>query len=113
MAFYYGFKVNEKIVLGTGAERDYFRICFTCIKLLSYVSYFQFYGGCYSIDGTYKITIENFVLVVFGRIDMNRKLHACAFMVTSHETKEDYEFFYSPLKQLCFELNYICNNFQK
>ena len=36
---------------------------------------------------------------------MNRKLHACAFMVTSHETKEDYEFFYSHLKQPCFELN--------
>ena len=26
LAFYYGFKINEKIVLGTGAERDRFRI---------------------------------------------------------------------------------------
>ena len=27
------------------------------------------------------------VLVVLGRIDVNRKLHACIFMVTSYETK--------------------------
>ena len=46
-------------------------------------------GGCYCIDGTYKIT-KNFTLVVFGRVDMNRKLIQVALKLTSHECIDDY-----------------------
>ena len=72
----------------------------------------QLCGGVYCIDGTYKITKENFVLDVFGRVDMNRKLHPVAFMLTSHESREDYEYFYSHLKDICSLLNFffMCNN---
>ena len=62
-------------------------------------------GRSYCIDGTYKITFEEFVLVVFGGTDMKRRMHPIAFMLTSNECMEDYQFFYSSLKQICENLN--------
>ena len=56
----------------------------------------QTYGGLFHIDGTYKITFENYVLVVFGRTDIVRKFHPIALMLTSHVQTVDYQFFKLP-----------------
>ena len=50
--------------------------------------------------GTYKITFENYFLVVFGRTDIVRKFHPIALMLTSHEQTVDYQFFYSTMTQV-------------
>ena len=91
---------NDNIILGTGAENDHFRVCMSSISLLSQCNTVQFYGAMYHIDGTYKITFENFVLVCFIRTDLHRQIHPIAFMLTSHEKAEDYEFFYVSLYEI-------------
>jgi hypothetical protein len=68
------------------------------IKLLKQCAIYQVTCSAYCIDGTYKITFEEIVLVVFGRTDMKRRMHPIAFMLTSNECMEDYQFFYSSSK---------------
>jgi hypothetical protein len=65
--FFFSIRMNNnKIVVGCGSDDDHFNICCTSYRLLSYCGIQQYYGSIYHIDGTYKITFENFVLVVFG-----------------------------------------------
>jgi hypothetical protein len=72
---------DDLIRLGTGSENDHFRVCMSSIKLLRQCAIYQITGSAYCIDGTYKITFEEFVLVVFGRTDMKRRMHPIAFML--------------------------------
>ncbi len=96
---------DDLIRLGTGSDSDHFRVCMSSIKLLKQCAIYQVTCSAYCIDGTYKITFEEIVLVVFGRTDMKRRMHPIAFMLTSNECMEDYQFFYSSLKQVCENLN--------
>lgn len=49
--------------------------------------------GVHHIDGTYRITIYGFPLVVYGVSDQSGRFHPVAYMITSHETQEDFETF--------------------
>jgi hypothetical protein len=60
---------------------------------------------CTGIDATYKIFNEKFNLVAFRRTDLSRQYHPIAFMVTSHECNEDYEYFYKSLAHISCSLN--------
>ena len=92
---------DDWIRMGTGAQNDHFRVCMSSIKLLKTCELVQPFGSSYCVDGTYKIKFEDFVLVVLGRTDMVRRLHPIAFMLTSHESTEDYEFFFILLLKMC------------
>jgi hypothetical protein len=48
-------------------------------------------------DGTYKITINGFPVVVYGVTDMKGQFHPISFMLTSHEQEEDFVYFYRSL----------------
>ena len=98
---------NNDIILGTGADDDHFRVCMSSISLLTQCNIVQFYGAMYHIDGTYKILFENFLLVCFIRTVLHRQIHLIAFMLTSHETPDDYEFFYLSLYEICKEILYV------
>ena len=52
----------------------------------------------FHIDGTYKITIQGFPLVVFGVSDMHGRYHPIAFMLTSNEKPIEFSVFYEALK---------------
>ncbi len=92
--------------IGTGSPSDHFGLGMTSLKLLSYVDAAnQGNVAIYHIDGTYKLTHNNFILIVFGRTDLRRQFHPIAFWLTSHEETDDYVLFYKSLLQLCFSLN--------
>ncbi len=57
----------------------------------------QNFVTCTGFDATYEIFREKFNLVAYGRTDLKRAYHPIAFMVTSHECTEDYEYFYRSL----------------
>lgn len=59
----------------------------------------------YGINGTYKIFKEKFTLVAFGRLDMVRCYHPVSFMITNHECKEDYEYFYKSVAMITADFN--------
>ena len=42
---------------------------------------------------TYKVIKYNYPLMVFGATDMARQFHPIAYMVTSHETDQDFSHF--------------------
>ena len=43
----------------------------------------------FHLDGTYRITLNNFPLSVFGRSDLNRKFFPIALALLSRETADD------------------------
>ena len=49
----------------------------------------QNFVAIFHLDGTYRITLNNFPLSVFGRSDMNRKFFPIALALLSHETADD------------------------
>ncbi len=78
-------------VIGDGSATNHFGIGLTFLALLANVDASnQNNVAIYHIDGTYKLTTNNFVLVVFGRTDIQRQFHPIAFWWTSHEETGDY-----------------------
>ncbi len=51
-------------------------------------------SGVHHIDATYKITTYSYHLIVNGVSDAVGKFHPASFMVTSHETEDDFSLFY-------------------
>ena len=49
----------------------------------------QNFVAIFHLDGTYRITLNNFPLSVFGRSDMNRKFFPIALALLSRETADD------------------------
>ena len=60
--FIFGIEYDKqnKILLGDGTPAAHFRICMTSLKLLTYIDSCNG-GGVYHIDGTYKLSVNNFV----------------------------------------------------
>ena len=65
-------------------------------------------NGIHHIDGTYRITTHGFPLIVYGISDQVGRFHPVSFMITSHETKEDFDLFYAGLIELAeiFDIEY-------
>ena len=95
MFFFSVRQVNDRVVVGNGSDSDHFRVCATSLKLLNFANgHNQNNETMHGIDGTYRIFVERYTLVPFGRSDMARHFHPIAFMITSHKCAEDYEYFY-------------------
>jgi hypothetical protein len=67
------------------------------------MSYIE-HKGIHHIDGTYRITIYGFPLVVYGVSDQTGRFHPVCYMITSHETQEDFEYFFQGINDLCNEM---------
>ena len=61
----------------------------------------------YHIDGTHKFVKQRYVLIVFGSSDINGHLHLISLSIFSHETEEDFKYFYLKLIELCSMLNIL------
>ena len=59
------------------------------------------YHGVFHIDGTYKMTVQGYPLIVFGVTDIQGVFHPICFMLTSHETEIDFTTFYNGLYRQC------------
>jgi hypothetical protein len=79
--------------LGDGSDEKHLHICMTSRKLMSNIES----KGVHHIDGTYRITIYGFPLIVYGVSDQCGVFHPIAYMITSHEKEEDFEHFYKGL----------------
>lgn len=65
---------------------DIFRVTITSICLLKSLT------QCYSlsVDGTYKLNILKYPLIVIGVVDQRKKFHPVLFMISNIETMNDY-----------------------
>ena len=63
----------------------------------------------FHLDGTYRITTNNFPLSVFGRSDLNRKFHPIALALLSRETAENILAFLLAITKVCrhFNINFV------
>lgn len=96
---------NVDIILGDGSDDNHLNICITSLKLLANLD--SSVPGAYHIDGTYKLIKNKFVLIVFGKTDMEQKFHPIAFCISSHEKEVDYLHFYNGLKEIANSLDII------
>ena len=90
--------------IGDGSEEDHFHLGFTSEKLIKNMVVFN-NNGTYHIDCTYKIIKYMYPLIVFGFTDITRKFFPIAFMLTSHETTEDFNHFFENLIDTCKQFN--------
>ena len=54
----------------------------------------------YHVDATYKLLKHFFPVIIFGATDRDNKFFPIAFMITSHETSEDYTHFFAEFKKV-------------
>jgi hypothetical protein len=101
MMIIFFFNVNNdlrgKPIICKGSGSQHFRLLFSSKRLLQNVEHV----GVFHVDGTYKITIQDFPLVVFGVTDLKGVFHPICFMITSHETEEDFYYMYHGLHIQC------------
>ncbi|RNA37757.1 hypothetical protein BpHYR1_042251 [Brachionus plicatilis] len=112
--FFFGFltdgKPQQSPIIGNGSQNNPVRIYATTLKLLHLNCNTDNQDhSLFHIDGMYKITIENYPLLVFGRSNPNRTLHPIVFGITSKEEKEDFINFFESIKFVCrlFNINFI------
>jgi hypothetical protein len=100
--FFFGLKFDEnnKVNVGNGTDESHFNICFSTLKLLKRLENI----GMFHVDCTYKIIKYFYPLLVFGITDYDRHFHPIAFMVTSHETEEDFKYFFVSLNTIANDL---------
>ncbi len=105
--FFFGVTYNDKgeVVLGNGNDNNHFNLCFTSAKLLERLKL----GDTYHIDCTYKIVKYFFPVLVFGITDIDRVFQPIAFMITSHETRNDFEFFFTSLASIASDFDIVFN----
>ena len=94
-AYFIGVKLDENDlpIIGEGTELSHLNIHVTSRFLMGNLSL----SGVHHIDATYKITTYGYPLIVNGVSDAIGKFHPASFMVTSHETEDDFSLFYDNL----------------
>lgn len=58
-------------------------------------------------DGTYKLNVHDYPVIVVGGIDVNQKMHVIAFSVTTKEEGKNFEFIFSAIKRSIKKLHQI------
>ena len=77
------------ILIGDGSELSPLNLYMSTLKLLRLADgRNQNNLALYHLDGTYRITINNFPYSVFGCSDMNRKFFPIALLLLSNEKAE-------------------------
>ena len=94
---------NKKVLCNS---LSHFNVMLTSIQLMKYVEY----DGVFHIDGTHGIVKNRFPLDIFAITDSIGQLHPIAFMLTSFETKYDFDQFYSGLIKLAEKLDLNFDN---
>jgi len=74
--------------LGSGKASDPCHIFLTSRALLHNIRYLL--HGVFQIDGTYRLTKNNYPWVICGVVDAHGHFHPICFMISSHEKEEDF-----------------------
>ena len=96
--FFFNVKYDKenKVDIGDGSDENHLHVCMTSRKLMSNIES----NGIHHIDGTYRITVYGFPLIVYGVTDQCGQFHPICYMITSHETEDDFDEFYQGLIEL-------------
>lgn len=54
---------------------------------------------CMHADGTYRVMVEQYPLIVIGVTDKAQSFHLIGLGITNHETDKDYEFMFNAVKK--------------
>jgi hypothetical protein len=84
---------NGMPIIGNGSEKNHLHIHITSKALMNNLSK----NGVHHVDATYKVTTYGFPLIVYGVSDAAGKFHPVSFMISSHETEEDFKIFFDDL----------------
>ena len=84
--FNVNFNKHGKVKIGSGSDKDYLNIMMTSTILMKNCQI----DRVFHVDGTYKITENGFLLVVFGISNIQRVSNFISCMLTSHETELDH-----------------------
>ena len=82
--------------LGNGLDSNHFQLGFTSTTLLQRT----LLNGMFHLNATYKIIKYFYPLIIFGITDYNHKFYPIVFMITSHESTDDYVHFLTELKRI-------------
>ena len=86
---------------GKGTDENHFQLAFSSVNMLRNVEN----RDLFHLDATYRILKLCYPVIVIGVSDVNRKFFPIAFMITSHETEEDYLNFFTSFIKITSQLN--------
>ena len=91
---------NETIIIGYNINPEDFCLVFSSRLLLNNIIHQASAGPTRYIclDGTYKLTVLGYPLVVVGTQDLNHKFRLIAIALVRHEREEDYKFILESIK---------------
>lgn len=78
----------------TPNEQKFFRIFYSTKRLLSNA----LMSDIIHADGTYKIIVQGYPILVIGISDCYRRFHLCGIGITSSESTEDFKFLFESLQ---------------
>ena len=101
--FFFNLNFNEhgELILGEGTNQAHLNLIMASKYSLSMLSK----GGTGHTDATYKITTTGFNLIIFGVTDIRGHFHPASFMISSHETEDDFKHLYEGIKKQCAKLD--------
>lgn len=79
----------------TPNEQKFFRIFFSTKRLLKYALETDIIHA----DGTYKILVQGFPILVVGISDKAKRFHLSGIAITSSESSDDYQFLFDSVKR--------------
>lgn len=82
------------------ANEKWFRMFVSTKRLLQ----FSVNAKIMNADGTFKVTAENWPLIVIGTTDKAQRFHLIGLMLCRNEAEEDYKFAFDAIKKGCSEV---------
>jgi hypothetical protein len=105
--FFFGLNYDDDgdPIVGKGSPEDHCHLMVTTKKMLKFLDEnLDDLPSLFHVDTTFKITRNDFPLLIFGRSDKSRQFHKIAFMITSREQEPDFVLFYESLCQIAKKL---------
>lgn len=79
----------------TPDSEKFFRIFYSTKRLLGH----SLMSKVLHADGTYKIIVQGYPILVVGIIDCERRFHLCGIAITSSESSSDFKFLFESLQE--------------
>ena len=101
------FFFNSQTKLGEGTKSSPVQIMMTSKSLMKNCNYLN--DGVLQIDGTYRLTKNNYPWIICGVVDRQGKLHPIAFMISNQETILEFKALLTGIINLAYKLDINCD----
>jgi hypothetical protein len=95
------FRVPKK--LGAGTKKDPVHIMMTSRSLMENCNYLD--KGVFQIDGTYRLTKNNYPWIVCGVVERRGKFHPITFMIANQVTEFEFTEFFEGLVDIANKMD--------